>query len=363
VVDSPHGPDVFDSLKALQQSEGSLTRPRWETDSVSVEFATTPNQFDEAAFGHLVSELATLEGVPRLVRAASGGSVVVHFLPKSRWAELGISAPDSETSNGYAKSSRQGDRLLDVVVVVDDSLDQTLRNRTLVHELIHALGLGHHDCAGGMMFGGAKYDPSWFLNEYDLTLLEAWYSKDPERTLRPLPCPAVSWDVIRSSSVSGNAGVLWCLRDTGDTAGGIEGTVQECYQVSPLTGPEREEGSLWYRSPDGGVSAHDPTRFIKVNSEGVYYLCHRPTASLRYATCEKDGLRTVSRVDAWFDGSKLTMYDPETHVVFLFEGRRLLCEKPTEGLPYAPCQFTESSTVEDVDLYTDGRVVYKSIPK
>lgn len=356
---SPYGPDTFAAFAEMQQDDPESARPRWKISQVSVAFATAPTAEDKAAFASLNDSLRTLAGVPAFSAVSSGADVTVYFLPKSRWAEIDMATSEMATINGYTRTSYQDGRLLEAVIVVDSALDQTLRNKTLVHELVHALGLGHHSCAGGMMFGGSTYDPSWFFNAYDLTMLEAWYSDDPNRVLKPLPCPAIQWDVVRASTETGNM-VLWCQKATPDAPAA---PVQSCFEVSPISGPLQTPEQAWFRAADGGVSAHDPERFMRVQLEQQRYLCEKPTSSKRYAPCERDGRRTVSRTDAWFDGNKLTVYDPERYVAFSFEGRRLLCEKPTPSVPYAPCQFTEGSAVSTVDLYTDGTKVYEEIPK
>lgn len=358
-VVSPYGPDTFAAFAEMQQDDPGSARPRWGVSQVSVAFTTAPTPEDKAALASLNDSLRALPGVPVFTSVASAADVTVYFLPKSRWAEIDMDTVEMATINGYTRTSYQDGRLLEAVIVVDSTLDQTLRNKTLVHELVHALGLGHHSCAGGMMFGGSSYDPSWFFNAYDLTMIEAWYSDDPSRVLDPLPCPAIQWDVVRASTETGNK-VLWCQKGAPDAA---TLPVQFCFEVSPVSGPLQTPEQTWFRAADGGVSAHDPERLMRVQFEQQRYLCEKPTASKRYAPCEKDARRVVSRTDAWFDGNKLTIYDPQRYLAFSFEGRRLLCEKPTPSTPYTPCQFTEGSTITSVDLYTDGTKVYEDIPK
>jgi hypothetical protein len=358
-VFSPYGPDTFAAFAEMQQDDPKFPRPRWESSLVSSAFVSSPTPEDMATFASLNDSLHTLSGVPTFTAVSSSAAVSIYFLPKSRWAEIDMGTAEMSTISGYTRTLYQDGRLLGAVIVVDSALDQPQRNKTLVHELVHALGLGHHSCAGGMMFSGSTYDPSWFFNEYDLTMLEAWYSDDPARILKPLPCPAVKWDVVRSSTETGNM-TLWCRKDAPDVSAS---PVQVCFEVSPISGPLQTPEQTWFRTADGGVSAHDPERFMRVQLKQQQYLCEKPTASKLYAPCEKDGRRIVSRPDAWFDGSNLTVYDPERYVAFSFEGRRLLCEKPSPAVPYTPCQFTEGSAVSAVDLYTDGTKVYEEIPK
>jgi len=358
-VVSPYGPDTFAAFAEMQKDDPGSARPRWSASQVSVAFATTPTSQDEAAFASLNESLRTLAGVPVFAVVPSSADVTVYFLPKPRWAEIGMDTAEMATINGYTRTSYQDGRLLEAVIVVDSTLDPTLRNKTLVHELIHALGLGHHSCGGGMMFGGSTYDPSWFVNAYDSTMIEAWYSEDPTRVLDPLPCPAIQWDVVRASNEPGNM-VLWCQKTAPDVPAP---SVQFCFEVSAISGPLQSPEQTWFRTADGGVSAHDPEQFMRVQFEQRRYLCEKPTAAKRYAPCERDALRVVSRTDAWFDGNKLTIYDPERYLAFSFEGRRLLCEKPTPAQPYTPCQFTEGSVVSTAELYTDGTKVYEKIPK
>jgi hypothetical protein len=52
-------------------------------------------------------------------------------------------------------------------------------------------------------------------------------------------------------------------------------------------------------------------------------------------------------------------YDPRTHIVFMYQDRRLLCEKPSSAATRAPCQFGEGTVVSAPDLYTDGKAVFE----
>ena len=349
-IASPDGPDTFTAFAEMRTSNSGGVRPRWNQTILRVKFATTPTSDDLASFEYLTATLANLPGVPALSRSSSEANITVHYLPPSRWGELGMAPSGSESVNGYTKTTYQDGSLLSAVVVVDDALTQPLRNKTLVHELIHALGLGHHTCAGGMMYGGSNYDPSWFLSQFDTTLVEAWYSDSYERTLQALPCPPVQWDMVPPSSNT-NGATLWCKK-----------TSTECYEVSSRTGPLLEPQFRWYRT-SAGISEYDPEKYVRIRSGEALFLCNRPTSELRYAGCESGGVRSVNRTDAWFDGNVIYKYDPDKYIPFRFEGRRLLCEKPSATVVHTPCQYTEGSTITAVDAYTDGSRIYKEKPQ
>lgn len=355
---SPYGPPTPVAFTEMQQVDTKFPRPRWSDPQVSVGYLTIPTQEDVTALESLNDSLRTLAGVPTFITATSAADVDLYFLPKSRWAEISMATSEMGSVNGYTKTTHRDGKLMAAVVVIDSTLDQPSRNKTLVHELLHALGLGHHNCAGGMMFGGSPYDPSWFLSPYDLTMLEAWYNENHVRTLKALPCPAIKWDVVGAATGTGNM-VLWCQKPQLDPR---PTDPQICFEVSPVAGPIQILEKAWFRDASGAVSQHDPVLFTRVQLGQQGYLCEKPTTSKRYAPCEKNATRIVARNDAWFDGNSLTIYDPELYVAFSFEDRRLLCEKPTLLVPYTPCQFTEGSVVSVIDRYTDGTMVYREIP-
>jgi hypothetical protein len=259
-----------------------------------------------------------------------------------------MDSPEMESVSGYTKTTFSDKKLLSAIVVVDDSLSQVARNRTLVHELLHAMGLGHNSCQGSMMYGKSGYDPDWKLSRYDATIFQAWYSPDPYATLELLPCPAVVWDTVRVQDEDPNT-TIWCARST-----------NECFTVSPTTGPDLANGPSWWRTA-AGVSRFDPAKFIQLNFNGISLVCEQPRPMLPYGSCTvKSGSPTASY---WYDGKVVYTYDPTKFKAYSVDNRRLLCVLPSAAVPYAPCQFTEGSSVSVPDMYTDGTSVFKTPPK
>jgi len=297
-------------------------------------------------FGEASSKLSSLAPSLSLVKVEGSADIEIHYLPKSRWSEIGMDSPDMGEVSGYTQTSFDGETILSAVVVIDDSLTQLGRNRTLVHELVHALGLGHNSCQGSLMYGKTGYDPNWALSRYDATIFSAWYSSDPGSALESLPCPAVQWDSVNVLD-AGLDSAIWCSRSS-----------TECYTVSPKTGLDPSAQPSWWRT-DGGLSRNDPSRYVQLDFKSILLVCELPRPLAPFGPC---AFQSGGSAPYWYDGSVIYTYDPTKFKAFAVDGRRLLCELPSATRPYAPCQFTEGSTVVSVEMYTDGKAVYKTPP-
>ena len=349
-VDSPLGPSTPTAFNEMLRS-GSL-RTRWMSFPVSVSFKTPPTADDLSVLRDSFAKLGSLSPKVSLTTASSDANIEVYYLPKSRWHEIDMATAEMDTVSGYTQTTFDGENILSALIVIDDSLDQLGRNRTLVHELVHALGLGHNTCQGSLMFGGSGYDPSWEFSEYDSTIFRAWYSDDPGATLLPLPCPAVQWDVVNVRSTSGPTTTVWCQQNS-----------NECYEVSPVSGPKLTAGPSWWRT-EGGVTRQDPSRYVQLNFNGLALTCDLPAPLAPYGRCSRSDAAppTPVNVSHWYDGKVIFTYDPSLYKAYSVENRRLLCTLPTPSVPYAPCQFTEGSQVSSADLYTDGQSLFKTKP-
>jgi hypothetical protein len=337
---SPPRPGTAEAFLELRQEEdGAIVR--WYETGLTVGIAGNPTDTDINTLTSYISSVARIDGVPRLELVETGDAdIVLHFLPKERWRDAVGEVMVGADVDGQAHYLQVDGGITEVTVVVNSSSSQLQRNRTIVHEMLHAYGMGHHSCPGGILFDGSEYEPEWQLSEYDRVLLEAWYAEHPgePRVSVDLPCPEIVWDTILFEGTT-----LWCRVDSG-----------ECFDVDERTGVETSDGPVgWYT--DGTITTHDPDLYVAFSSENGRVLC--VVGEQAYRPCEVGALREVTRPDRWYDGRSLYDYNPETHMVRIFEGRRLLCEKPSGNR--APCQFTENASLTGVDLYTDGEFVYQ----
>lgn len=344
-VTQTDGPSTVVAFSELYKDN---SRPKWDAVNVSIRLATTASALDLRMVEYVSNTLAPLPNVPRLYTTDANADIELHFLPKSRWAEIDMDSPEQDVMRGYTKYEAVAGAMQKAVIVVDESLSQLDRNRTIVHELLHAYGPGHHSCRGAMLYGSTGYDPNWKLQSYDLALMSAWHATDPFAVLQDLSCPPVIWEQVSITSSAKSEEPVWCQLES-----------NECFAVSPSTGPRIDEGPTWWRTQNG-VSRYDPSRFVQLNANGAVVLCDIPGSVGAIVACEQDANRSIQNPNWWYDGSVLFDYDPRTHIAFSVDGLRLLCEIPHDGI--GPCQFTERATLTGVDMYTDGKNIFKREP-
>lgn len=339
-VSGPSASEAFVELRA--DEDGEIVR--WYENLLTVGVAGAPTETDLYTLERYVETVADMAGVPELEIVDDGATdadIVVHFLPKDRWRDAIDDADVGPEVDGQARYRQVDGEITGVTIVVNSLSDQLQRNRTIVHEMLHAYGLGHHSCPGGLLYSGSDYEPEWRFSEYDRVLLAAWYTEhagEPQ-VATDLPCPAVVWRTVTFDGTR-----LWCRRDSG-----------ACHEVDERRGVETSGDPFgWY--VDGGIVLYDPNRYIAFSSKDGPVLCLLDDQA--YRPCQVDATREIERPDRWYDGKSLYDYNPETHLVRIFEGRRLLCEKP--GANRTPCQFTEGQELTGVDVYTDGEFVYQT---
>ena len=333
-----NGPGTRRAFDELRADEGGRI-VRWQTTDVTVTTVGDPTVVDLATLSGLARELSGIPGVPRLVTTRdTNADIVVHFLPKRLWRSVLPDAKIDDAIDGQARYVQVDGTITEASVIVDAESSQTQRNRTIVHEILHAYGLGHHSCPGGILFGGAEYDPAWRLGEYDQVLLAAWYAThrgEPDLDV-DIPCPVVRWDTVTFDGT-----LLWCATDD-----------DECYPVDERVGAVTDAGPAGWRR-NGAISVYDPDLYTAFTNEDVPVLCR---VGEGIQPCETGAQREVVNPDRWYDGQFLYDHDPGTHVVFVLDGRRLLCRIPSGTR--APCQYTDGVELTATDLYTDGESVY-----
>jgi hypothetical protein len=304
------GEEVEQAVLEAAAADGLV---RWPTGLVTVGWTGRVTPRDEEILRDAIGRLSALTGLD--LRATGAGSIgpdtdiEVVFAPPGEWPV----APDGDPAHvlGVTEARWTGEgELVGAVVAVDSTIEQSLRNQTIVHELVHAVGVGHVECPTSIIHGGSDGAPTWLIGPLDEALLQTWY--DPRlRTGEPASalssaiegvpggptCEPVSFELVRfPAEEGGGAVVLWC--ETGPGA-------RPCVAVdglgdppaAPLTDPLR-----WVL--DRTIYDHDPTRYTAVQVEGRRALCDLEGGDRR--PCQfTDGPGPLTGVDFWTDGTFL----------------------------------------------------------
>jgi hypothetical protein len=330
---------------ALQQlasgEEGVIVR--WNLPELTVSVSGDASAADMQVLAQAIADLREVDGVPVLRLQREDPEIAIHFVPQTQWADI-LSSEDLEPGRAGWTEYRRDRRaqLIDAVVVVDSLSTQTQRNSTIVHELLHALGPGHHQCPTGALYDGNDYDPLWEINSYDRELLAAWYSNDPAR-IADIPCPEATWTLTENDGQ-----MLWCEL--------TEGPYQPCWRTGDNGGAETGvPAQRWLRA--GVIYDHDPLRYTRYNLDGRRVLCLLVEPGETASGCAYTEEAEFTEAELWHDGNTIYTYDPRVYVSYTFDDRRLLCEKAATG-ERARCQFTEGAVVDEVDAYSDGSYVY-----
>lgn len=237
---------------------------RWTRDpSFAIAGTPTPADLDrvhEAAqrWGFITGRHLTITTGP--------ADVVVHFVARDQFATvLGVEHVDP-TAVGLTRVSfapgRRGDITGGIVVVASDD-DQVTRNRTIAHELGHAMGLQHSTCASSLMDG----------------------SSDGERSVRWSP-----------SALDIRMGAL--LYDP---------------RLAPGLGRTAVEAILTPSAVEGAVCGPVDLELIRAAGSGRHYFCVRSPARVRPCTSNVGTEPRLPLVnpDAWTDGSHLSAGPPD----------------------------------------------------
>ena len=303
------------ATKAFLETIATTGLRRWNGNNIHISWFGAPTESDRRVLADTAAWVAAIPGAPGMTVSEDGDTtadITIHAVTTNEWpALLGAGSTfDSVDAAGVTTAEWAEDGVMQhATIVLDVAADQVQRNRTISHELMHALGIGHHSCAGALVYGKADYDPRWTGGRFDAAIVELTYDKrlhtglhdtQAATIIQPggeeIPCPEVTYESVRSTS----GDLLWC-KATGD--------IRDCQKAADST-------------------AGGPT----------------------------DGAEVVS----WVKNGQLFDYDPSKYVTFSYDGKRILCELP-DGGKRTPCEATETGhTVERVDWWTDGKLLHSS---
>ncbi len=342
------------------QAKGDLL-VRWEGKAeLAVRVYGNPTQVDLELIQATFSQLGSVPGTPLMrLTDAPGSDVEIHIVEKAQWNSILDSQRDLQhNASGWTQLTWSSDgRINNAKIVLDSTESQVARNRAIVHEIQHSYGFGHHSCPGGSMYGESDYDPSWVLNKYDLELFAMHNNRSiptgaSSQELGALGtgieyCPQVLWDVVSTGS---DSTIMWCARTTTPA--------HPCFVPDARRVPELADTPTSWKK-DGSLYSYDPQQYTRFKFRGMSLLCTAIPPDQTYGVCQATESAIVAKVEFWHDGRSVYDYDPRTHIVFMYQDRRLLCEKPSSAATRAPCQFGEGTVVSTADLYTDGKAVFE----
>lgn len=287
--------------------------------------------------------------VPLLEIVDMPGDVSLHSLEQTEWSSVLGTFEVKPKVDGLTRNVWEDDgSLVKATIVVDSGSDQWQRNRTIVHELLHSLGLGHHRCPSGILEQSAVYSPLWKLNVFDELLLRMQYASAQDLgvlSANPEPCLQVLWETLNDSD---RGSTLWCQ---------VEQDPRKCVPASPDSEPSKETTPVAWIS-GGALLYYDPQLYTGYTYESAQILC-KNTSVGSSQECSVSEDNTFGDVTLWLRDDTIYDYNIERYLRFSYNGSKLLCYIPSNGVR-SECQYTEGNSIDRVDAWTDGERVYDS---
>lgn len=285
---------------------------RWDKDVVNVMYFGDPTETDLVSLRESIAEIEQVPGVPDIQISTTDTDITVTFSPRERWPQS-TAKPDHETNvkeAGLTVSKWGTDgRMRSAKVYIDANLSPTQRRRTIAHELLHALGAGHHDCRGGLMYAGVDRNPDWRIPDFDRTLLSLSYSKSlppgtsaDEFSEHVVSEPGIECPELLLESVSSPLGELWCS---------ISSRSRGCVTADASATPSVSSPTVWLR--DGDLYRYDPEKYTAFDTPDGRILCILPPrdSQSEWMPCERTDSSYVSNPSLWTDGTLVSQVNPE----------------------------------------------------
>jgi hypothetical protein len=302
-------PDLSESYLSWIKDTGVR---RWNKDAVTVSISGSPQKTDLDGIKEALYEFSSIQNLPDLVQVKRDGDINVLFSPRNLWKDP-KSSSSKDTSNpdgteaGLTVSSWNKDgSLLSASVYIDTNLTPSQRRRTITHELLHALGAGHHRCQGALMFSGLDKNPDWRLPLFDKTLLELSYSKTiPSGASRDqvsraivitpgLACPSMSYESVLSEQ-----GELWCANKP---------KVRDCQLASAVSPPGAGLTHAWIKNET--LYSYNPEIYEAFETKDGRLLCFTQSTDNPWVQCELTKEAEITNPTLWSDGSKVSLTAP-----------------------------------------------------
>lgn len=340
------------------RKESDNTLRIWNTDSITVSVQGLQGGRNLKVLTDLIEVINGLGvyNIPVIIISEQASKVHMYAASKSEWRTILGPGELKEEADGITRTVWEDDgTLVSAKVAVDSESYQWQRNRTIVHEFLHALGLGHHQCASGILDDSSTYSPNWSLTKFDIRLIQMQYANSTELAelaKNPEPCLTVAWQTLNDTA---NQKVLWCA--LGKESNSLVLASQPCQYASGDVEPTVDAESVaWVYS--GSLYYYNPELYTRRTYGDKEILCATKTEN-SYMECSVAVANKFTEVTLWLMNEVLYTYNPEMYTRFDYDGSSILCYKVNTSERQG-CQYTDKSYIDVIDVWTDGAHIYKS---